>query len=113
MSIFVLIFLWFPGSLGAESQDFLNFQNGKNSVEKIDENISRFKKELVYLEDQWERYDNVWETLNRLEEEETGDFFKSLDVGMLCKQHEKVLREIIVLKEKICELESRKSALTN
>jgi len=122
--IFVLIFSELSGSLGAEFQGFLNFQDSKNSLcstpvfddgstEKIDENISRFKAELICLEGQWKRCDKLWEALDRLKEEENGDFFKSLDVGMLCKQHEKVLWGMIGLKEKICELESRKSLLIN
>ncbi len=122
--ILVLIFSELSDSLGTEPQDFLNFQDSKNSLcfapvsddgstEKIDENISRFKAELICLEGQWRHYDKLWETLDRLKEEENGDLFKSLDVGMLCKQHEKVLWGMIGLKEKIYELESRKSQLIN
>lgn len=118
--VFVLIFSGLSGSLGTESQDF---QNGKNSLcsapvsddgsrEKIDENISRFKAELICLEGQWKHCDKLWEALDKLKEE-NGDFFKSLDVGGLCRQHEKVLGEMIGLKEKIFELESRKSLLIN
>lgn len=118
--VFLLIFSGLSGSLGTESQDFQNGQNSlcstpvsdDGSTEKIDENISRFKAELICLEGQWKRCDKLWEALDRLKEEK-GDFLKSLDVGMLCRQHEKVLGEMIGLKEKIFELESRKSLLIN
>ena len=118
--VFLLIFSGLSGSLGTESQDFQNGQNSlcftpvsdDGSTEKIDENISRFKAELICLEGQWKCCDKLWEALDRLKEEK-GDFFKSLDVGMLCRQHEKVLGEMIGLKEKIFELESRKSLLIN
>ena len=102
-SIFILYFSCY--SYSSES----NFQNFPS--EKIDKKINKYNEKLKILEGQWEIYDNLWETIDKLER--NTEFVKFPNIEVWYKQHEKIMWEIIYLNDKIVELKNESSTLIN
>lgn len=125
--ISVMIILFFVGlseSLGTDSPDLSNFSNRKNSFyftqsyddfskEKIDQKLDSYTVKLNSLKEQWEVCDSLWETFDRLQAGENNEFSQSLNMENLYNYHQKIIWEMVALKEEIKELKNRKSVLNN
>jgi hypothetical protein len=68
---------------------------------------------LNFLKEQWKACDSLWETFDRLQAGENNEFSKSLNPEVLWSYHQKIIQEMVVLREKIKELQNGKPALTN